>query len=96
MILLLQPAMHADLYALVLILSIACTHRRSSILTGKYVHNHKTFENSVASGCASESWRQLNEEKTIGAYMSAAGYNTGFFGGRGLQLQCRVCVCVCD
>lgn len=57
-----------------------CCPSRSSILTGKYVHNHKTFENSVASGCASESWRQLNEEKTIGAYMSAAGYNTGFFG----------------
>ena len=28
--------------------------------------------------------------------MSAAGYNTGFFGGWGLQLQCRVCVCVID
>ena len=53
---------------------------RSSILTGKYVHNHHTFENSVERGCSSPSWRELNEQKTIGAYMSQAGYDTAFFG----------------
>ena len=53
---------------------------RSTILTGKYVHNHKTYENSVGKGCNAPSWREKNEDKTIGAYMSAAGYNTGFFG----------------
>lgn len=53
---------------------------RSSILTGKYVHNHQTFENFVARNCSSPSWRKLNEDKTIGVYMSQAGYDTGFFG----------------
>ena len=53
---------------------------RSSILTGKYVHNHKTYENSVQEGCDAPSWRKLNEEKTIAAYMSKAGYQTGLFG----------------
>jgi len=53
---------------------------RSSTLTGKYVHNHHTYENSVEKGCNAPSWRQENEKKTMGAYLSAAGYTTGFFG----------------
>lgn len=53
---------------------------RSTILTGKYVHNHGTYENSVDKGCNAASWREKNENNTIGAYMSAAGYTTGFFG----------------
>lgn len=53
---------------------------RSSILTGKYTHNHHTYENGVDKGCDAPSWRELNENKTIGAYMSMAGYKTGFFG----------------
>ena len=44
------------------------------------MHNHGTYENSVAKGCNAPSWREKNENKTIGAYMSAAGYTTGFFG----------------
>ena len=55
-------------------------HFRSSILTGKYTHNHHTFENSVEKGCSAPSWRTLNENKTMGAYMSMAGYKTAFFG----------------
>lgn len=57
-----------------------CCPSRSSILTGKYVHNHHTYENSVGKGCDAPSWRELNENKTIGLYMSQAGYRTGFFG----------------
>ena len=53
---------------------------RSSTLTGKFVHNHHTYENSVAKGCNAPSWRSLNEDKTIGAWMTKAGYKTGFFG----------------
>jgi len=53
---------------------------RASILTGKYTHNHHTYENSVGKGCNGPSWRQENEKKTIGPYLSAAGYTTGFFG----------------
>ena len=53
---------------------------RSSTLTGKYTHNHHTYENNVARGCNAPSWRERNEAKTMGAYMDKAGYNTGFFG----------------
>ena len=60
---------------------------RSSILTGKYVHNHRTYENSVASGCNAPSWRQLNEQHTIGAYLTTAGYHTGFFGKQHTRLH---------
>ncbi|XP_065835634.1 N-acetylglucosamine-6-sulfatase-like [Oscarella lobularis] len=57
-----------------------CCPSRSSTLTGKYTHNHKTYENNVGRGCNAQSWRDMNEQKTIGAYMTKAGYRTGFFG----------------
>jgi N-acetylglucosamine-6-sulfatase len=57
-----------------------CCPSRSSILTGKYTHNHHTYENVVEKGCDAPSWRVLNENKTVGPYMSMAGYKTGFFG----------------
>ncbi|XP_065198698.1 N-acetylglucosamine-6-sulfatase-like [Sycon ciliatum] len=57
-----------------------CCPSRSSTLTGKYTHNHHTYENNVGRGCNAPSWRESNEAKTMGAYMSKAGYNTGFFG----------------
>lgn len=44
------------------------------------MHNHRTYENGVGSGCDAQSWRDLNEHKTMGPYMSKAGYTTGFFG----------------
>ena len=53
---------------------------RSSTLTGKYTHNHHTYENNVERGCNAQSWRDQNEKKTVGYYMSMAGYKTGFFG----------------
>ena len=62
------------------------TSYRSSTLTGKFVHNHHTYENSVEKGCSAPSWRTQNENKTMGAYMTAAGYKTGFF-GKILQLD---------
>jgi N-acetylglucosamine-6-sulfatase len=57
-----------------------CCPSRSSILTGKYTHNHHTYENTVERGCDAPSWRTLNENKTMGPYMSMAGYKTGYFG----------------
>lgn len=57
-----------------------CCPSRSSTLTGKYAHNHHTYENNVARGCNAQSWRDQNEKKTVGYYMSMAGYKTGFFG----------------
>ena len=57
-----------------------CVCCRASILTGRYPHNTGTYENTVPYGCASQSWRERNEPRTIGAILSANGYRTGFFG----------------
>ena len=57
-----------------------CVCCRASILTGRYPHNTGTYENTVPYGCASQSWRDRNEPRTIGAVLSANGYRTGFFG----------------
>ena len=75
-----QYAVHQGSYAEVLVLDTCVFLIRSSILTGKYVHNHQTYENNVGAGCDAQSWRDLNEQKTMGPYMSKAGYTTGFFG----------------
>ena len=53
---------------------------RASILTGRLPHNTGTYENSVQKGCNSQSWRDRNENRTIGPLLSANGYKTGFFG----------------
>ena len=65
---------------LLLLLLFSFCLERSSILTGKFVHNHGTYENSVGAGCDSQSWRDRNEHSTIGTYMTKAGYKTGLFG----------------
>ena len=72
--------MVVNLYSLNVISQLLFISVRSSTLTGKFVHNHHTYENSVGKGCNAPSWRNLNEHKTIGAYMTSAGYKTGFFG----------------
>ena len=72
-------AIHCHVQGINLFIKFAFMYR-SSTLTGKYTHNHKTYENNVGRGCNAQSWRDMNEQKTIGAYMTKAGYRTGFFG----------------
>ena len=57
-------------------------------MTGKYVHNHGTHENGVGAGCDSQSWRDANENRTMGKHMTLAGYNTGFF-GKQWNIDCK-------
>src|SRR5713226_974184 len=57
-----------------------CCPSRSSIQRSQYVHNHQVLGNSPPNG-GFEKFHALNEEKsTIGTWLKAAGYRTGFMG----------------
>lgn len=57
-----------------------CCPSRSSILTGKYIHNHGAHNNSAIGNCAGADWLANNEKKTMATSLKALGYRTMFAG----------------
>lgn len=61
-----------------------CCPSRSSILTGRYPHNHEVRNNSVTGNCSSPAWRKGPESLAFPVYLSKQQYQT-FYGGKYLN-----------
>ncbi|XP_014214412.1 N-acetylglucosamine-6-sulfatase-like [Copidosoma floridanum] len=62
-----------------------CCPNRGSILTGRYQHNHKIFNNSLEGGCYSQTWRAGYEKNTFATILkNRMNYNT-FYAGKYLN-----------
>ncbi|XP_050410720.1 N-acetylglucosamine-6-sulfatase [Patella vulgata] len=61
-----------------------CCPSRSSLFTGKYLHNHHAINNSVSGQCSSYQWQKEEEPNTFPVYLKKQGYTT-FFAGKYLN-----------
>ena len=57
-----------------------CCPSRSSLLTGKYTHNHGALNNSISGSCASPSWSANMEPDALAPHLQKAGYKTIYMG----------------
>uniref|UniRef100_A0A8D0G8E3 N-acetylglucosamine-6-sulfatase n=1 Tax=Sphenodon punctatus TaxID=8508 RepID=A0A8D0G8E3_SPHPU len=61
-----------------------CCPSRSSILSGRYPHNHLVRNNSLDGNCSSPAWQQYQEPFTYPVYLQKQGYQT-FYAGKYLN-----------
>nr|XP_049698902.1 N-acetylglucosamine-6-sulfatase [Helicoverpa armigera] len=61
-----------------------CCPSRASLLTGLYVHNHMTVNNSMRGGCYGHYWRNTLQKETFNYLLKEAGYKT-FYAGKYLN-----------
>uniref|UniRef100_A0A8C2K563 N-acetylglucosamine-6-sulfatase n=1 Tax=Cyprinus carpio TaxID=7962 RepID=A0A8C2K563_CYPCA len=66
-----------------------CCPSRSSILTGKYPHNHLVRNNSISGNCSSTTWQKEAEPFAFPVYLNKLRYQT-FYSGKYLN-QVRFC-----
>ena len=57
-----------------------CCPSRSSILSGRYIHNGVTKNNSASGNCNGQEWQDDAERKTFAVYAQKAGYVTSYAG----------------
>ncbi|XP_078050713.1 N-acetylglucosamine-6-sulfatase [Augochlora pura] len=62
-----------------------CCPNRASILTGKYQHNHLVVNNTVAGGCSSIKWQELQEPNTFAAYLKQQTSYATLYAGKYLN-----------
>ncbi|XP_045922648.1 glucosamine (N-acetyl)-6-sulfatase (Sanfilippo disease IIID), b [Micropterus dolomieu] len=61
-----------------------CCPSRSSILSGRYPHNHEVRNNSLSGNCSSPLWQKGPESEAFPIYLSKQKYQT-FFAGKYLN-----------
>ncbi|XP_068609013.1 LOW QUALITY PROTEIN: glucosamine (N-acetyl)-6-sulfatase (Sanfilippo disease IIID), b [Brachionichthys hirsutus] len=61
-----------------------CCPSRSSILTGRYPHNHGVRNNSLSGNCSSSAWQEGPEAGAFPVFLSKQKYQT-FFAGKYLN-----------
>ncbi|XP_061423362.1 N-acetylglucosamine-6-sulfatase [Lethenteron reissneri] len=61
-----------------------CCPSRSSLLTGKYPHNHGVTNNSLQGNCSGATWQKREEPHALPMRLRTAGYQT-FFAGKYLN-----------
>ncbi|GJQ79925.1 hypothetical protein Trydic_g18369 [Trypoxylus dichotomus] len=62
-----------------------CCPSRSTILTGRYLHNVYVKNNSISGNCSSSSWQKNFEPYSIGNRLKTMGNYTTFYGGKYLN-----------
>ncbi|CAL4107884.1 unnamed protein product, partial [Meganyctiphanes norvegica] len=61
-----------------------CCPSRSSLLTGRHVHNHGAFNNTPSGQCSGLEWQAGPETQTFAVSLQEAGYTT-FYAGKYLN-----------